>query len=849
MPAPVIPSRGTALLPFFRSGGMVFVGLVDRERASRAVRGAPLLGLEALSHDFRAIDETADIRGSTERLLTEVAGLRPQAHGLPIPLPSFARSIGYLSELCLPLLVPVEPPDLDGAEALARGLPLRGGGSGTLRFFPLEVALSLLDDPAGPPLAEELQVLLRALAPPQRPSSGPERDPALAQAASWWSARGAEERAALSAAGDRLLVRAAGHVLDADALAALPSAHAAQEFTRAPAPQTLRFLKLHEVRTEAGRFEVVTPASNVALTLLPMVQTSAGTFFLLWREVRPAALERQERAPLFDLPVPARYLNATGFFLPKEAAAQATSGDLSGLAALAPGLLGKALGTTVAIKELHFVGRPSEPAPGLSSELRVAAAALLDADSIAALPEETVLLEAHQLAEAIAAGQVRDPVVVYGLLALAPQLAEPLDPFSAARSGEPEARAAFLEAMTRGSEVQRRLQGYSSIEKEQLQAPTYARLMTLLQHEYGLRIAYPKAEKDRGFFKAAFRVFMAADRGDDDRALQGLHWSHDAYHFALGNFLVPPPPDFQEWFVSGAAAPVEQPPEGPGWERYSSALKAAENEATFFSFWTLYDEHLPLARHVGKLTFWEALRDLGVTDRNTARAIYDDVVHRAVLPSLVKSHPVYQAREDVRGLFAYMLGFREYHYKDIAVAWRYGAKDPYRGYLARFGVYESDLDRYLAHVASFWDRLHRLPRGLNPLLCALAEVRLDLQLRVWDVTKALRLLRAATLPEGRTREAGVAMSPEAGRKRRETLLGSVEPFLHELASVQAELRLLRAQVRDAELTPRNQELWTQALALGEQVESLRTRLWDQAEATGLLSKEQLGEERARELPR
>ena len=36
---------------------------------------------------------------------------------------------------------------------------------------------------------------------------------------------------------------------------------------------------------------------------------------------------------------------------------------------------------------------------------------------------------------------------------------------------------------------------------------------------------------------------MAADRGEN-RALQGLHWSHDAFHFALGNYTLPGPADF-----------------------------------------------------------------------------------------------------------------------------------------------------------------------------------------------------------------------------------------------------------------------------------------------------------------
>ena len=101
-----------------------------------------------------------------------------------------------------------------------------------------------------------------------------------------------------------------------------------------------------------------------------------------------------------------------------------------------------------------------------------------------------------------------------------------------------------------------RLQRYSSIEGEQLGAPTYARLMTLLQHEYGVRVAYPHDESDRTFFKAAFRVFMAADR-EENRALQGLHWSHDAFHFALGNFTPAAEGDLADWYVSDAPPPPE----------------------------------------------------------------------------------------------------------------------------------------------------------------------------------------------------------------------------------------------------------------------------------------------------
>jgi hypothetical protein len=366
--------------------------------------------------------------------------------------------------------------------------------------------------------------------------------------------------------------------------------------------------------------------------------------------------------------------------------------------------------------------------------------------------------------------------------------------------------------------------------------------MTLLQHEHGLRIVYPKSESERSFFKAAFRVFMAADRGQDDRALQGLHWSHDAFHFALGNFIVPPPPDFAAWYVSGkeAAQPSDEPPEGPAWEDYSRALKTAENEATFFSFWTLYAENLALAKHVGKLTFYEALRDLGITDRPLARAVYDDVVDRAVLPDVIKRHPSYAARADLRSLFDYMLGFRAYHYKDIAAAWRYATRDPYRGYLARFGIYESDLGRYIANVRGFTARLAAQPRGLNPILCALADARLDLNLRVWDATKALRLLRQGSLRE---------RAPEAGERLRAELLEEVEPHLQKLEDLQRELLALRGQVEDAELTRRNEATLAGGAALAREIESVRGEIWDWVARSGLVAAEKIVEERNRDLPR
>src|SRR5262249_42537978 len=156
---------------------------------------------------------------------------------------------------------------------------------------------------------------------------------------------------------------------------------------------------------------------------------------------------------------------------------------------------------------------------------------------------------------------------------------------------------------------------------------------------------------------------------------------------------------------------------------------------------TLYAEHLLLARHVGKLTFFEAMRDLGYTDRAAVWPIYLDVVHEAVIPEVIKENPVYRARQDIAGLFDYMAGFRDYHHKDIAIAGKFAVQSPYRGYTIDFGIYESDLDRYLDYVHAFPERLAAYPPGLNPLLAACADVKVDLALRVWDVMKALRLVR------------------------------------------------------------------------------------------------------------
>jgi|GEM_PF-1761445 len=824
-----------AVVPWFEKGGALHVGLCVRTRVSRALQGRPLVGWEAFAYDFRSADETSDIAAIGEEQLSRRTGLTVDTARAPIALPSFARSIGYLCELCLPLLLPVVPPETNS-------IALSAPRDAFLMFLPFHEALAKLNQPESPPHSEELELMLRALASPQlRSQLELQRDATLGKL------RRIASEVEL-AAGDRCLANHAAQLVTAERMQPGHAENWARLSTRVSLDRgdALKFLKLFQLDTIEETFEIVVPASAVSFALLPFIRTPSGAHFLLWDELRPSAIERQIRAPLFDLPVSLRHVNATAIFLPREEANRVIANDLSHLEALAPEILARALGAPVPLRAFHLFGKPGEPAPAISAELRAACVVELDANALAqiTLPTSALLISATELSRAIAEGRVRDPVVVNGFLLLADFLSDentaPLDPFAAARAGDPAQRTQFLSAMTHGSEVQRRLLGYSSIEAEQLAAPTYARLMTLLQHEHGLRIAYPKTEADRSFFKAAFRVFMAADRGDDDRALQGLHWSHDAFHFALGNFIVPAPPDFARWYASGEDAPAEQPAEGPAWEIYSRALKTAENEATFFSFWTLYAENLALARHVGKLTYYEAVRDLGFTDRKSARAIYDDVVDRAVLPESVSANPVYQARADIQGLFSYMLGFRPYHFKDIAVAWRYATRDPYRGYLAQFEIYEHELERYLANVHGFCDRLAAMPRGLNPILCAVAEARLDLALRVWDVTKALRLLRAATIKKA---------TPSAGERDRAMFLERAEPHLQKLESIQRELQLLRDSVQDAELTPRNEATLAKVFTLANQIEAVRSEIWNWVESSNLIAPDKLAAERVRELPR
>jgi hypothetical protein len=801
------------VIPYFEHQGRLHVGVLQRRRAARALRGAPLLGLEPVGFDFGGVDETGDILEYGRSIFNARTHVPIDERRLKIPLPSYARSIGYLTELTLPLLLPVRPPD-------AGQLDVEWDGARHhLLFRSADVLLGELE--AGAHLhSEELPLLLRGLLGPS----------------------GAAVRAPFedSPGARALLEREPARHWDAEQLAAFVERPLDARTTAGPRRRTpptgeeLRFLHAHRVHLDGRWWEVVTPGTGQSLTVLPFIRHGGETYFLLWSETRVAALERRVLQPLYDLPVHPRYVNATGFFLTKDEAPALASDTV--LRELVARRLGAALGQPVTVRVLRRLGAGAEPAPAVSSEVRHRVACELDVSGVHALPEEVFLIRAPELSRAVAEGRVRDPVIVSGLLALGAELS--VDPLREARTAPVETRRVFLDTMTQGSTVQRHLKTYSSIEQEQLQAPTYARLMTLLQHEYGVRMAYPRNEADRSFFKAAFRVFMAADRGEN-RASQGLHWSHDAFHFALGNPTLPAPPDFERWYVEGEPVPTAPPPEGPVFEKYAGALKAAEDEATFFSFWTLYEEVPSLARHVGSLTFHQALRDMGITERATSRALFDALTVRAELPAELERTEAYKSRAEVRELCEYMRGFRDYHFKDIREAWRHAARDLYRGFFLRFGIYSGDAETYVRGVKSFQDRLNAYPPGLNPLLAQCADVRVALALRVYDGTKALRLLRA---PEEEPDAA-------ARQRRRELLHGVVEPYFAALETQQRVLEALRAHVTNAELVPRNERTHADIQALAATVETLRGRLWDEVERTGLLTAESVAAERTRELPR
>ena len=327
---------------------------------------------------------------------------------------------------------------------------------------------------------------------------------------------------------------------------------------------------------------------------------------------------------------------------------------------------------------------------------------------------------------------------------------------------------------------------------------------------------------------------MAAGR-EEHRELQGLHWSHDAYHFALGNYTLVDSFDFERFYLGDEATPPLPSPEEEA--DYRRALKAAEDEATFFSFFTLFAEMPSLARHVGKLTFWQALVDLGLAEPLQARAIFDDLTVRAILPTVLSAHPAYAAREELRSLFSYMQGFRDYHFKDIDLALGFARKDAYRGFFRRFGLYERDADVYVQNVRSFPARLGRERPGLHPLLAALSDQKLSHALLVWDVTKALRLLRTATV------------SAPDRVARRTAFLQETAAFWERLSALALTEQHLREAIRGAELTAANERLWQETGALGGTLAALHEAIWHWAGDQRLLSAEVVAKERARQLPR
>jgi len=222
------------------------------------------------------------------------------------------------------------------------------------------------------------------------------------------------------------------------------------------------------------------------------------------------------------------------------------------------------------------------------------------------------------------------------------------------------------------------------------------------------------------------------------------------------------------------------------------------------------------------------MRDLGYTTREAVWPHYLALVDDAVIPAALAGAPPAAA-----ALFEYMRGFRDYQLGDIRTAWKFAVKEPYRAYAIRFGIYEADLATYLATVSTFCARLATVPPGLNPLLAACADVRVELALRVWDVMKGLRLARGpAGTPDARTR-----------------LLDLADATMRDLEACKAALADLRGEIRDAELTSRNEAIVDRIAALAARVSGVHDAWWDALVARGALTAAVADDERARELPR
>ena len=122
------------------------------------------------------------------------------------------------------------------------------------------------------------------------------------------------------------------------------------------------------------------------------------------------------------------------------------------------------------------------------------------------------------------------------------------------------------------------------------------------------------------------------------------------------------------------------------------------------------------------------------------------------------------------------------------------------------------------------------------------DVCVDLSLRVWDVVKALKHLRAASV-------SAVKLSPSGQVEERRAFLALAEGVMGELEAKRAQLGELRAAVSNAEITPNNEDTFAKVAHLDADVERVRQRLWDRVGATGLLAEAVIAEERTRELPR
>ena len=239
------------VIPWFEHDGELHVGVLQRRRASRALRGAPLVGLEPVGIDFAGVDETGDILEYGRSVFNARTRVSMDEQRLKIPLPSYARSIGYLTEWVLPLFVAVQPPPSSEIDVEW------DGGRHRLLFRPVETLLRELE--AGAHVhSEELPLLLRALAGPG----------AGARTSSAEDSPGARE----------LIEREPSRVWDARRLATFVErpldSETAAAFRRRvpPSGADLRFLRAHRVHLDGQWWEVVTPGSGQSLVVLPFVR-------------------------------------------------------------------------------------------------------------------------------------------------------------------------------------------------------------------------------------------------------------------------------------------------------------------------------------------------------------------------------------------------------------------------------------------------------------------------------------------------------------------------------------------------------------------------------------------------